>query len=109
MVNLPKTRCAVTSLCAAILLCPATTSASQPLPDRLVIAPDHVVLRGEMSRQQVLVSGIAASQSFDLTSAVRYQTSDPAVATVDEQGVIRPVANGQATITARTTRVSASV
>ena len=67
----------------------------------LGIEPATVVLRGRDSVQQVAVTAKLAGDALrDLTKRVTYKSSDEKVATVDNEGVIRPVSDGSAEITA---------
>jgi hypothetical protein len=69
-------------------------------------------LSGPHSSQQLLVESVVDGRfAGDRTEHAEFTTSDPAVATVDEAGVVYPVGNGQATITATAdgTSVTATV
>ena len=89
------------------------------LPDRLIAAEDvdrivslavetghpdkgHVVLSGADARQQLLVTAIYSSGAvLDVTRRVEYQPSPASIVSVDAQGQISPVSNGEANITIR--------
>jgi hypothetical protein len=62
---------------------------------------EAVVLRGEDARQQVVVMGTDADgKTFDLTRVATFTSQPAGVVAIDEQGVVSPLANGAATITA---------
>ncbi|REJ97213.1 MAG: DUF1549 domain-containing protein [Planctomycetota bacterium] len=59
------------------------------------------VLRGVNARMQLVVTGRFASGQFhDVTHDVEYSVDHPAILTVDEDGVVTPLSDGTATITA---------
>lgn len=69
-------------------------------PGQLQIEPSNSQLSGPRSQQQLVISGVFTSELvLDLTDRVELTSSDPNVAQV-ESGVIKPIGNGQATITA---------
>src|SRR6267143_465996 len=60
-------------------------------------------LRGAGAKQQLLVTGVAEDGTIrDLTRELRYQVSPPAIARVDTNGVLHPLADGKATVNAKT-------
>ncbi|MDR3639021.1 MAG: DUF1553 domain-containing protein [Isosphaeraceae bacterium] len=60
------------------------------------------VLCGQDARQQLAVTGeYASGQARDLSRAVTYEVSPAGLARVSAEGQVVPLANGQATITAR--------
>jgi hypothetical protein len=68
----------------------------------LMILPETIVLRGQGSRQQLLVEArLNETYIGSRTAACAFTSSNPRVATVDEQGVITAVGDGRALITAR--------
>jgi hypothetical protein len=88
----------VTALCALA----AATRADGPSDD-LVILPEEVVLRGAGTRHQLLVEARDGGAFVaDLTIDAQFSSSNPVVATVDEQGVVTARADGRTMITART-------
>ncbi|MGA2133159.1 MAG: DUF1549 domain-containing protein [Bryobacteraceae bacterium] len=83
----------------ALLLLPFIAQAAT-----LRILPPSATLEGPESYQQLL----AQSQQDD-TPAAHWTSSNPSVATVDKAGVVRPVADGEATITAASEGQTASI
>ena len=60
-------------------------------------------LRGRDAKHQILVTATMPDGSLsDLTRSVSYEVSPATVVSVSPAGVVRPLGNGQATITART-------
>lgn len=60
------------------------------------------ILRGKNARQQVVVTGrYTSGQSNDLTHQLTYSVDNPAILQIDEAGLVMPLADGEATITAR--------
>ena len=98
-------------LLLAVLLIPAVclsqVSAAETSPDdavnidSLTVVPESVVLRGATSAWQLLATGTTAEHQHDLTRSVTWQSETPAVATVDDQGIVHAVADGQAVIVAK--------
>lgn len=69
----------------------------------LVILPEEIVLRGKSSSQRLLVEsrvGHAYTGAVAIDT-VRFTSSNPNVATVDGNGVVRAVGDGRSIITAR--------
>lgn len=65
-----------------------TVPADEP---RLSVAPAEVRLSTERTRQQLIVTWYAADgYEYDLTREAVFESADPAVAVVDEGGVVRP-------------------
>jgi hypothetical protein len=100
MKHLPPIGCLILALAAS----PALAESMQV--GRLSIAPAHLTLRGPMARQQLLVTGIADQRQQDITHLVQYTSSDRSIVRVDDEGVVSPVANGRAVITATIGEVS---
>jgi hypothetical protein len=70
-------------------------------PTGIAFEPERFELRGRRSRQQLLVTGNYGSEEMrDLTSAVEFTSTDPAVVKI-VGGVARPVANGTASVIAK--------
>ena len=60
------------------------------------------LLRGRNARRQLVVTGSYSSgQKHDLTHAVAYSVDQPQVLTVAATGLITPLSDGNATVTAR--------
>ena len=63
---------------------------------------DGLTLAGRDARRQLLVSGtISTGQARDLTRGVSYSVEPATIASVDSTGLVLPLAEGQATITAK--------
>lgn len=78
-------------------------------PPVLAILPDAVVLRGQGSRQQLIVESRGAdAYTGNRTGTSAFTSSNPNVATVDDTGVVVAVSDGRAIITARDGAVSTS-
>ena len=85
-------------LIGAGLLC-AWARADTPPTHALI--PANSTLSGPHAVQQLLVEGVVDGRfTRDDTGQAEFASSDPAVANVDAQGIVRPVADGEATITA---------
>lgn len=81
--------------------------------DPVVVLPAETTLVGPEARQSLLVEELRDGlHRGQITEGVTYEWSDPRVAVV-ESGVVRPLANGRATLTARvgerTARASVTV
>jgi hypothetical protein len=67
----------------------------------LQVFPAEVTLTGPHSRQQLILLAKEGGQfTGDLTGRAKFTTSNPAVATVDETGIVQPVGDGEAMIVA---------
>src|SRR5262245_8003221 len=81
-------------LCLALLLPVAA------IADDLVVTPARVVLEGNFSRAQLLVTrGQPELRSQDETAAARYESSDAAIVRVSGAGELVAVGNGAAKVT----------
>lgn len=86
--------------------------AASDLPSSLVVEPAVVRLLGSERRAQLLVTGIGTDGSRnDLTHnpALRYQSLDPKIVTVDARGRLQPRGTGATTVTVRHARARADV
>jgi hypothetical protein len=78
-------------------------------PGDLAILPDAVVLRGQGSRQQLIVEARTGTTfTGHRTRTSTFTSSNPNVATVDAAGTVAAVSDGRAIITARDGAASAS-
>src|SRR5207237_7464433 len=67
----------------------------------LKLLPADVMLTGPHATQRLIVVSEEQGQAVtDRTPDAKFTSSQPAVATVDERGVVRPVSDGEAVITA---------
>ena len=81
--------------------CPTAWGVEEPGAG-LEVFPAEVRLCGPEAVQRLVVIGVAADGSRrDVTPQVQVETSDPAIARVDDQGRIRPVADGAAEVRVR--------
>jgi hypothetical protein len=89
-------------LLTAAPLAPASPSlAAVADPGQVVLLPSAVVLEGGGAFQRLLLERTeAGAYRGDLTSGARFTSSNPEVAVVDAQGIVRPVGDGSATVTA---------
>ena len=68
---------------------------------KITVVPAEVTLFGTESRQPLLVQRMTTSDlTSQITSGVEFVSADPEVAIV-ERGIVRPVANGKTSVTAR--------
>ncbi len=82
---------------SAVLVCASVQAAN----DSYSLIPAETTLAGPHARQQLLVESVAKQQlTGDKTAAAKFASSDTTIATVDESGIVRPVKNGEAMITA---------
>lgn len=68
------------------------------------VTPETVRMQGNLERTQLVVTATnaarqASDRSADLTHAVKYQSSNPGIATVSESGRVVAIGNGSATVT----------
>lgn len=90
-----------TALLAAVHFFVVHTPCVRAAESSLALLPPTTTLTGPHAQQQLLVEQVAADRySGDQTETATFATSDANIATVDEHGVVRPVANGVASITA---------
>src|SRR5258708_31048657 len=66
----------------------------------LKILPGTIELAGPEARHQLLVEADLSDHQEDLTRKAQWKSSNPSVATVDANGVVSPVSDGEASITA---------
>ncbi len=82
----------------ALLLASATAPA---LAGELKLLPAEVILTGPHATQRLLaVAKAAGTIDGDVTAKVKFVSSNPAIAKVDEDGTVRAVGDGQVVITA---------
>ena len=95
---------AVHAFCLLFLAASALSAAG-----KLAILPGSVTLTGPEARQQLIAEGTSGNFDDDKTANVTWTSSNPHVAAVDPKGMVKPVADGEATITAAGTGEQASV
>lgn len=100
---------------AAVVAMPAS-AAPPPAPATLRLAngtTSRIVLHGRYDEHRVLVDRRERSGWIDASGDARFETADPAVATVDSYGVVRPKSDGATsllvTAAGRTLKVGVSV
>ncbi|HEY3394023.1 MAG TPA: DUF1549 domain-containing protein, partial [Lacipirellulaceae bacterium] len=83
---------------SAVVLCAPSYAHAE---SAYALIPATSTLSGRNSNQQLLLEGVADGRFVgDKTQQAAFSSTDPAVATVDDAGMVRPVANGKAVITA---------
>src|SRR5436309_4651837 len=75
----------------------------------LAILPPSIELTGPEARQQLIAEATVGDHQEDWTRTAEWSSSDPKIAAVDKDGIIRPAGDGEARITARAKGVSATV
>jgi len=75
----------------------------------LKVLPPGVSLDGPVASQQLLAEATMDTHQRDDTGAAQWSSSNPAIATVDKAGVVHPVSDGEAIITATAEGQSANV
>ena len=88
------------SLLATLLAIGAVGSAASSAAS-LEILPPSIQLSGPQARQQLLAEATVDGVQQDWNQQAEWISSDPTVATVNADGLIRPVSDGRAVITAR--------
>src|SRR5579863_2513886 len=78
----------------------AAACAALSAVDNLAILPNAVDLDGPEARHHLLAEASSADHQEDWTRRVEWHSSDPKVAIVDANGEVRPMGDGQASITA---------
>ena len=74
-------------------------SAQDEVP--LKILPETIELVGPEARQQLLAEATLGGHQEDWTDLVEWSSLNPEVARVDGSGLVRPVSDGSAVITAK--------
>lgn len=87
---------------ALLLLVPAPLDAQQPSTPslRLTVYPTKIRLSGPRDEQRLGVLGEdAGGGTRELTGAAKYASANPKIASVDAEGIVRPVRDGATVIT----------
>jgi len=71
--------------------------AADPPPATLTVTPPTVTFDDFLDRRQLLVTAGAS----DVTRAARYESRDPAVVAIDQQGYLQPVGAGRTSVVVR--------
>jgi Protein of unknown function (DUF1553)/Protein of unknown function (DUF1549)/Bacterial Ig-like domain (group 2) len=79
------------------------------LAQKIVVMPPSVDLTGPEARQQMLAEATLSNHQEDWTRTAEWSSSDPKIATIDEHGLVRPVADGETKITARAKGITSTV
>lgn len=79
------------------------------IAQKITVLPPSVELTGPEARQQLIAEASLANHQEDWTRTAEWSSSDPKIATVDEHGMVRPIGDGDVTITARAKGVTATV
>jgi hypothetical protein len=87
-----------------LLLLPFTLSAAN-----LAISPSVIELTNAESRQQLIAEATVGGFQEDHTRAAKWTTSNPNVVAVDGAGILKPVADGEADVTAKVGADTATV
>ena len=66
----------------------------------LTVLPPSVNLRTPESRQQLIAEATVNNHQEDWTAKVKWSSSNPQVATVDSNGLVKPISDGEAVISA---------
>jgi hypothetical protein len=82
--------CALTAAFAGVF------AAAMPLLAEVVVSPAEVVLVGPESSQQLLVTEVAEGRRTDVTRQATYRIEGAAVAHIDAEGLVQPLAEGEA-------------
>ncbi len=82
--------------------------ATSLLAQKIAVLPPSVELTGPEARQQLIAEATLTNHQEDWTRTAEWSSSDPKIATVDEHGLVRPIADGDATITARANGITAT-
>src|SRR5689334_9436058 len=87
-----------------LFLIPITLSAAN-----LTISPPAVELTNAESRQQLTAEATAGNYQEDHTRLAKWTSSNPSIVAVDAAGMLKPVGDGEADITATDSAGSAKV
>lgn len=84
--------------CALLLLVPAAQAQTLTMT-AVTVEPAEITLHHGEDTHRLLVTGTFSDQSFrDVTTTATYQIADPAIATVDPTGTVRPAGMGRTTV-----------
>jgi hypothetical protein len=104
-------KCFVVPVLLVAPLCLADSLAILPCaaePGQTKVCPT-IRLDGPEARHQLLAEATAGGRQQDVTRTLHWTSSNPSVATVDAQGLVSPVSDGTATITAGSAHATVTV
>ncbi len=85
----------------ALAICLLPVMANLALADGAAVLPAEVTLDGPHAQQKLIVEELRGGKAFgDLTLQAKFSSVDPQVATVDDQGRVRPAGDGQTVVRA---------
>src|SRR6476469_7196204 len=91
----------VARCCLAIAMMACCASARSESSAGVKLIPEKTTLAGKHASQQLLLESVAKELlTGDKTAPARFTPSDPAIATVDEHGIVHPVKDGEVMIPA---------
>src|SRR5262245_45786537 len=86
------------SIC--FLLAAAVQAQDVAVPGTVAVSPGTIEIRHQRQPHAIQVlAATAEGYSLDLRTQAKFSSSDAKIATVDADGWVRPVANGQAQVT----------
>jgi hypothetical protein len=89
----------IPSIATALCLVGLLLMTNDKILAELVISPARVVLDGPESSQQLLViDGARQLKSLALTRVAKFKIANPALARIDAEGLVQPLAEGQTDI-----------
>src|SRR5262249_53203178 len=98
------------SLCLLGLLLPLSFLTGQDLRAAVTVAPERFALAGAYEGRQLVVTAAQDGRNCrDLTREARYSVEPSGVVRVTPEGYVRPVGEGEATITVEAARQKCSV
>jgi hypothetical protein len=88
-------------LCSTAGLLFSTLSVvAAPMPGELTLTPNKIVLRGQTARQRLLVQRGDKDHAIDVTRKAVFRSDKPAIVRISTEGIVTPLADGTAIITA---------
>jgi hypothetical protein len=87
--------------CALSVTVSSPLLAAEPAEGKIAIVPSAVTLRGNDALQRLLVTAMVDGRQLDVTEQVHFSVSPGGIAEVDSEGLLHPLSDGMATVTAR--------
>jgi len=81
-------------------LLPTVSQAAEDGAARLSVHPAQLLLSGQASQQQLVVMATVNEEQQDVTRTAEFRVEDPSIATVDDAGIVRPLADGSTRVIA---------